>query len=239
MHEERLKALSSVVSSGVLSNEARISLHTNPGLRLIGFLHGLFSLLGSSGELPKILSRFLADLGEYLQAEGGFMLSTADPTNLRLLAEFGAPFIEEAHDPDGIADFYDELIRKQRPALASGATREAHSLIGIPLVTEKHLIGVIVFFRNDQATPFIAEDIPLLSVVSQPLAIHLENIDQARVTAARRAEVEAILSSMEDGLLVVDRMGGVLSFNNALERLTRFQVAELYSLAWEDLVTTS
>ena len=228
-----------MVSSSVLSDEARIRLPNNPGLRLIGFLHGLFGLLGSSGELPEILSRFLCDLGEYLEAEGGFILATTDPTNLRLLAEFGAPFREEEHDPAAISRFYDELIRKQRPALASGATSDARSIIGVPLVTEKRLIGVVVFFRHERFAAFIAEDIPLLSVVAQPLAIHLENVDFARVTSARRAELEAILSSMEDGLLVVDRMGEVLSFNNSLERLSRYSAAELYGLSWEDLLTTS
>lgn len=228
-----------MVSSGVRSDEARISLPNNPGLRLIGFLHGLFGLLGSSGELPQILSRFLGDLGEYLQAEGGFLLATTDPTNLRLLAEFGAPFTEEAHDQRAISAFYDELIRKQRPALADGDTPEARSLIGVPLVTEKRLIGVVVFFRHDRLPAFVAEDIPLLSVVAQPLAIHLENVDHARVTSARRAELEAILSSMEDGLLVVDQMGEVLSFNHSLERLSRYSAAELYGLSWEDLLSTA
>ncbi|MBM3276426.1 MAG: GAF domain-containing protein, partial [Candidatus Sericytochromatia bacterium] len=228
-----------MVSSDVLPNEPRAAFASHPELRLIGFLHGLFGLLGSRGELADILRRFLEDIADYLQAEGGYVLSTDDPDNLQLLAEFGVPFIEESHDTAEISRFYDELIRKQRPAIGKGSTQEAASLIGVPMVTEKRLVGVIVFFRNTGVAPFESADIPLLSVVAQPLAIHLENIDFARSNAARRAELEAVLASMEDGLLVVDRLGQVLSFNNALQTLSAYTVPDLYSMCWDDLVTTS
>jgi two-component system phosphate regulon sensor histidine kinase PhoR len=100
-------------------------------------------------------------------------------------------------------------------------------------------VGVIVFFRNREVPPFVAEDIPLLSVVAQPLAIHIENVDFARGNAARRAELEAILASMDDGLVVVDHLGQVLSFNNALPTLSAYTVPDLYGMCWDDLVTTS
>ncbi|MBM3269442.1 MAG: PAS domain S-box protein [Candidatus Sericytochromatia bacterium] len=228
-----------MVSSNVLPREPRATFTPHPELRLIGFLHGLFGLLGSRGELGDILRSFLQDIAEYLEAEGGYVLSTDDPDNLRLVTEYGVPFIEESHDTTEISRFYDDLIRKRRPAIAVGSTQEAASLIGVPMLTESRLVGVIVFFRNRDVVPFVAEDIPLLSVVSQPLAIHIENVDFARGNAARRAELEAILASMDDGLVVVDHLGQVLSFNNALATLSAYTVPDLYSMCWDDLVTTS
>ncbi len=228
-----------MVFSSVLRRDAKATFTPHPELRLIGFLHGLFGLLGSRGDLSDILRSFLQDIAEYLDAEGGSILSCDDPDNLHILAEFGLPFVEESHEPNIISAFYDELIRKQRPALATGSTQETASIIGVPMVTEKRLVGVLVFFRNETVPAFTPEDIPLLSVIAQPLAIHLENVDFARSNAARRAELEAILGSMEDGLLVVDRLGQVLSFNNALQRLSAYTVPELYSMCWDDIVATA
>lgn len=203
---------------------------------LMGLMHGLFGKLAVRGDLGAVLKDFLGELGESLGATGGFLLSATDPTNLRVLAEVGPPFVEDAHDGEVIRAFYNEIFHHQRPSLAVGNSHDATSLIGVPLVSDERLIGGMVFFRAEDQTPFTLEDMPLLGVVALPLAIHLENVEISRVNLARRAELEAVLSSMVDGLLVVDSWGLVVSFNEAFKQLSGLSAAELYTLYWDDLV---
>jgi len=206
---------------------------------LIGLLHGLFGKLAERGELGAVLKQFLLELGEGLDANGGFLLSATDPTNLRLLAEVGPIFREEAHDPVVLRGFYNEIFHHQRPAIAMGGYLEAASLIGVPLVSDERLIGGMVFFRSADKPRFTVEDMPLLGVVALPLATHLENVEMNRINQTRRAELEAVLASMVDGLLVVDSWGLVVSFNEAFKHLSGRSAAELYTLYWDDLVTTT
>lgn len=208
-------------------------------MRLIGLMHGLFGKLAVRGELGVILTEFLSELAESLGATGGYLLSATDPTNLRLLAEVGPLFREEAHDAEVIRAFYNEIFHHQRPSLAVGGSRDASSLIGVPLVSDERLIGGMVFFRAVDIPPFSLEDMPILGVVALPLAIHLENVEISRVNQTRRAELEAVLSSMVDGLLVVDSWGLVVSFNEAFKVLSSLSAAELYTLYWDDLVETT
>lgn len=212
---------------------------TMSSIRLIGLLHGLFAKLGQRGDLQSALTQVLGELGEFLEADGGFLLAAADHTNLRLLAESGQPFHEEAMDKEQLYEFYNEIFREQRPTIIRTTRPEVMSLIGVPLVSDGRLIGGMCFFRGERKGAFTYEDTPLLGIVALPMAIHLENLEYARSNAARRAELEAIVSSMVDGLLKVDSWGLIVSFNEAFRNLCGLQDAEFYTLYWDDLLKTS
>ncbi|MNX10849.1 Sensor histidine kinase YycG [compost metagenome] len=212
---------------------------TMSSIRLIGLLHGLFAKLGQRGDLEGALTQVLGELAEFLEADGGFLLSAVDLSNLRLLAESGAPFLEDAMDKDQLHEFYNEIFREHRPTIIRTTRPEAMSLVGVPLVSDGRLIGGMCFFRSERKGLFTYEDTPLLGIVALPMAIHLENLDYARSNAARRAELEAIVSSMVDGLLKVDSWGLIVSFNDAFRNLCGIPEAEFYTLYWDDLFKTS
>lgn len=215
------------------------SVATMSSIRLIGLLHGLFAKLGQRGDLEGALSQVLGELAEFLEADGGFLLSAADLSNLRLLAESGSAFHEEAMDKEQLHEFYNEIFREQRPTIIRTSRPEAMSLVGVPLVSDGRLIGGMCFFRSEKKGLFTYEDTPLLGIVALPMAIHLENLEYARSNAARRAELEAIVASMVDGLLVVDSWGLIVSFNEAFRSLCNLPEAEFYTLYWDDLLKTS
>ncbi len=233
------------------------SVATMSAIRLIGLLHGLFAKLGQRGDLEGALSQVLGELAEFLEADGGFLLSASDLSNLRLLAESGASFHEETMDQEQLHEFYNEIFREQRPTITrtirpearrpgdrsknapSRASEDAMSMVGVPLVSDGRLIGGMCFFRSERNGPFTYEDTPLLGIVALPMAIHLENLEYARSNAARRAELEAIVSSMVDGLLKVDSWGLIVSFNDAFRNLCGLPDAEFYTLYWDDLLKTS
>lgn len=212
---------------------------TMSSIRLIGLLHGLFAKLGQRGDLEGALSQVLGELAEFLEADGGFLLSAADLSNLRLLAESGAPFQEDAMDKDQLHEFYNEIFREHRPTIIRTSRPEPMSLVGVPLVSDGRLIGGMCFFRTERKGLFTYEDTPLLGIVALPMAIHLENLEYARSNAARRAELEAIVASMVDGLLKVDSWGLIVSFNDAFRNLCGLPDAEFYTLYWDDLLKTS
>lgn len=191
-----------------------------PHYQVIGLLHGLFGMLGQKGDLGEILSTFLSELGEYLDALGGVLLDASQQP----LASYGPPLRET---PSYLEELTREVYTHQRPMLLD----ENPSIVGVPLVNDHRLIGAMVFYRTKA---FIPEEIPFLGVVALPLAIHLENLEYAQTNAARRAELEAVLASMVDGLVVVDREGRIQSFNQAFKDMTQIPADEIFLRSWAD-----
>ncbi|HEY9765964.1 MAG TPA: histidine kinase dimerization/phospho-acceptor domain-containing protein, partial [Chroococcales cyanobacterium] len=202
-----------------------------PQFRLIGLLHGLFGMLGRNEELPEVIKSFLVDLGEYLSADGGRLLVAEESDRFRLVAEYGPAFLEERN-----SELTREVFVNQRPAQSEEIDARDGSrffVVGVPLVNDGRLIGGMFFRRDAQTPPFQASDFPILGIIALPLAIHIENLEYARINATRRAELEAVLASMADGLLVLDRDGKVRSFNQTFKDMVGGPADALFGSPWE------
>ena len=120
-----------------------------------------------------------------------------------------------------------------------GATVEAlgagiRSGVAAPLVQGGNTIGIIVARTVDPAAAFDDEDAQLLGLLSSHAAVALTNArlyaeqqEIAAHAARRAAELEAVLESMTDGVLLVDAEGAITSANRAAETI----------LGRDDLVT--
>ncbi|HBN08951.1 MAG TPA: hypothetical protein DD435_09975 [Cyanobacteria bacterium UBA8530] len=201
-----------------------------PQFRLIGLLHGLFGMLGRPGELPEIIKPFLVDLGEYISADGGCLLVAEESDRYHLVAEYGPSFLAERN-----SELTREVFQCQRPALSEeiDADGSRFFVVGVPLVNDGRLIGGMFFRRDSQTPSFQPSDFPFLGIIALPLAIHIENLEYARVNATRRAELEAVLASMADGLLVLDRNGKVRSFNQTFKDMVGGPADALFGSPWE------
>jgi len=107
-------------------------------------------------------------------------------------------------------------------ATENGREARVRSAVAAPLVYGGTAIGCIVARTVDHPNAFDDEDAQLLGLLSSHAAVALTNArlyaeqQQIAARAARRAaELEAVLESMTDGVLLVDATGAVTSANRA------------------------
>jgi DNA-binding response OmpR family regulator/signal transduction histidine kinase len=141
-----------------------------------------------------------------------------------------APLLQSRRRGEGIIG---EVFESRAPLCVSdythwrGATQEAlaagiRSAVAAPLVHAGSTIGVIVARTVDPLIAFDEEDAQLLDLLSSHTAVALTNArlyaeqrEIAAHAAHRAAELEAVLESMSDGVLLVDAAGVVTSANRA------------------------
>lgn len=113
-------------------------------------------------------------------------------------------------------------------------TLEAHVMIA-PLVVRGRVIGTMILNRIP-GHPFTATDLRVFTGFAHQVAAALDNVRlytelEQRVRARtveleqRTNEVESILNSVADGILITDQTGMVVSVNPAMERMTGYDAA--------------
>jgi PAS domain S-box-containing protein len=95
------------------------------------------------------------------------------------------------------------------------------SLVGVPLRMPNGLRGAL---HVATATPrdFIEDDVRLLEVVAERIAIAIERAQILEAAAERAVRLEAIIESMADAVLICDHQGEIVSSNRAA---TQFDLA--------------
>lgn len=99
-----------------------------------------------------------------------------------------------------------------------------HTLIYVPMVLKEHTIGVLGVANRKTKKPFKEQDIPLLSILADYAAIAIENARLFENSEIERRRMEAILTKMEEGVIIIDQEHRVILIN-PLARHT-FQVGE-------------
>ncbi len=99
----------------------------------------------------------------------------------------GAPIILDSQTPKKIKTFY--LV---------------HALIYVPLEVHGRVIGVLGVDNREKQVPFASHHVTLLSSMADYAAIAIENAQLYAQTEVERNKLDAILSSVGDGVFVVD-----------------------------------
>ncbi|HEY9722137.1 MAG TPA: PAS domain-containing sensor histidine kinase, partial [Oscillatoriaceae cyanobacterium] len=205
--------------------------------QLHSLLESLAQALRRPGEGSEGFRQAVATLAAHFGATGGMLLKAEDTTTLRLAAQFGEIWEEEALPPEFMEITYAEVFKYHRATLVKpGEGGYDGAVIGAPLQVGDHHIGGIFLIRDPEQAPFDIADRDLLNLLCLPMATQIDALEVARRTSARRAELEAVHASMVDGLVVVDRRGYVSHFNEAFKRLSQIPAYELYGHRWPQLI---
>src|SRR3954465_3265239 len=120
----------------------------------------------------------------------------------------------------------DPLTQRRVDAREMDFWREAGIHYFVPCVSKEGTIAVMALGRKASSEPLSSEDMALLSAVAAQAATALENgrlYGQLRAKADElermRQFSENILESLNDGLAVLDRNGGVVRWNRPMEEL--------------------
>ncbi|MDB5096015.1 MAG: sensor histidine kinase [Cyanobacteria bacterium RYN_339] len=205
--------------------------------QLHSLLASVAAEIGKTRETGSGLTQALELIAEHLGATGGMILRAEDPTTLRLAAQIGDTWDEEQLPAAFMDITYAEVFRYHRATLVPpNAAGYPGGVIGAPLTVGERQIGGIFLIRGPERLPFDEEERDTLQLICLALAIQIESREESRRTSARRAELEAVHSSMVDGLLVVDVRGYISTFNETFKRVCQVPSYELYGLRWSHLI---
>lgn len=199
-------------------------------------------------EVDELLSRILAVAVDLIGAEAGYLLTVTEHGQLVLKASRGLSpkVVEEAAHllGEGIPKW---VATYGRPALVADVEsdpryvplpgREVHTLLCVPLRVKGRTMGVVCLENKIGGGPFTQDDLNLMTALSGQASLALENaelyrrleerldeIDKALIKvnqelAEKSAQVEAILRSIPDGVIVTDAQNRVILMNPAAERM--------------------
>ncbi len=95
---------------------------------------------------------------------------------------------------------------------------------GFPLVVNDRLVGVMAMFARRRLESFVLE---AMESVADSVAIGIERRRALRELQDREAEIRAIVETAVDGIVTIDGLGLVRSFNAAAERIFGYRSDEI------------
>jgi two-component system NtrC family sensor kinase len=97
--------------------------------------------------------------------------------------------------------------------------RNERARLVVPLIARERVLGALVLGGKRSELPFRSEEIQNLSTLANHAAVAIENSRLYEQVLAMRDQNEAILRSMDDGLVALDAQGRVTTINRAAEAL--------------------
>lgn len=127
--------------------------------------------------------------------------------------------------PSGMAD----LLRR---------TGVSFSIV-VPLITRERVVGIVHFGRRAGRPRFAEDDAALATAVAGQLAVAMENARLFQEVQAQKANREAMLASMSEGMYATDLEGRITSANPALEKLVGRRVQEMVGMHCREVLRHS
>jgi signal transduction histidine kinase len=174
-------------------------------------------------QLAEVLVPKLADFAEVdlLDADGRLMLAAlahVDPRHLELARRYRdlrPPSLDDRTGPAHVVrtaeaettEISAEMLQAsaRNPAEAEILAELApRSYICVPLVARRAAIGALTLVNSDSRPSFTEGDLAIAKELAAHAAVALENAQLFRAANERRAELDAVLASMAEAVLVFD-----------------------------------
>ena len=127
----------------------------------------------------------------------------------------------------------------QGPFAADPYVREhqARSILGLPLLNQAKLIGVLYLENNLTSLVFAPARIPVLKLLASEAAISLENTRLYRDLASREARIRRLVDANIIGIMLWDFEGRIIEANDAFLQIVGYDREDLVSgrVSWTDL----
>ncbi len=97
---------------------------------------------------------------------------------------------------------------------------ELEAEAAVPIVMESELNGAFILGPKGSGEPYSKEDVNMMLALSSQLGVALKNAQFHREVTGMKQYLENVLENMRNGLITVDSLGLVITFNGAAERIT-------------------
>jgi PAS domain S-box-containing protein len=114
---------------------------------------------------------------------------------------------------------------------------QARSILGLPLITEAKLNGVLYLENNLAVRAFAPGRIAVLKLLASDAAIALENTRLYRDLAEREAKIRRLVDANIIGIFISKRSGEIIEANDAFLKMVRYDQEDLTAgdMRWTDL----
>jgi two-component system NtrC family sensor kinase len=175
-------------------------------------------------DLDSVLTAVIDVALEITNAEEGSLLLLDDATGslyMRASRNFQVDFVQTFRLPihDSLPG---QVLRSGKPLLINDDTPQkistaylVHSLIYAPLNVQGKIIGVLGVDNRREGHPLTEQHVTLISALADYAAIIIENANLFSRAEIERKKLEAILTQIEDGVIVVDIEGRVILVNHS------------------------
>jgi len=195
-------------------------------LRQRDYLLSISRAMTARLDLPSVLRLILEKAVEMLRGEAGLIALLGRDQALHVRASYGLPSrapqlftplltdipLSHAHWP--IPDLYTRL-----QLVAASAGISLRQVVGLPLILEDKLIGVIYVFRTRDSA-FSANDRQVLSSFADQAAIAVRNATLYQRLLEEKRRLNAIIENSADGVLIMDAQCRIQTINHALAEIT-------------------
>lgn len=195
-------------------------------LRQRDYLLSISRAMTARLDLPSLLQLIIEKAVEMLRGEAGLIALLGRDGDFHVRASYGFPAytpqlfaplltnipLHHAHWP--VPDLYARL-----QLVAASAGISLRQVVGLPLMLEDRLIGVIYVFRT-RDTAFSATDRQVLSSFADQAAIAVRNATLYQRLAEEKGRLDAIIENSADGVLILDAQCRIQTINRTLSEMT-------------------
>ncbi|HSH03161.1 MAG TPA: ATP-binding protein [Anaerolineae bacterium] len=131
-----------------------------------------------------------------------------------------AGWVSEHAQPVVINNVYEDTRFYSKVDHLSGY--KTHSMLCVPLKADQRVIGVMQAI-NKQVGEFTEDDLRLLQAISGPLGAAIENASLHADVLSEKQRIQAIFTSMSEGMMTVDSNGLITAVNDSLLALLQLE----------------
>jgi len=185
--------------------------------------------------LDNLLARILNVSVEMLAGQAGLIALRAQEGGWTLAASHGIPpaflrylepLLAAVQDHEDPARFELPEINRMLQNLTRSASLGLLSGVGLPLIVEKQVLGVIFVFRNYPGV-FSANDKALLQSFADQAAIAIHNAKLYTQVSREKQRMDALLDSAADGILILGTDHTIERCNPAFSRMLNMPVERI------------
>ncbi|MFN2148068.1 MAG: ATP-binding protein [Anaerolineales bacterium] len=182
-------------------------------------------------DLQRVLDRIVRISAELLGASASLIALRDESGGWRIASSYGIredfiqnldPLLGDIPDHNDPARFEVPEVSRRLQRITQSATMGLLTGVGLPMIAQREVVGVIFVFRAYRGR-FSAEDRNLLQSFASQAAIAAHNAKLFTAINQQRQNLDAMLESAADGILILDPAYTIQRFNRACSRITGFQ----------------
>jgi PAS domain S-box-containing protein len=213
-------------------------------IRLRDYLLEISRAITQELDLDTLLKRILQLSAEMLRGqaglitlrdeEGGWMVVASHGLSAELLKVLD-PLLAAVPDHEDPARFELPKINEILQQLARRVSLGLLTGVGLPLIARNQVIGVIFIFRNNPSR-FSNDDLALLESFAEQAAITVHNAQLYTTVTHDKQQMDALLDSVADGILILRPNHTISRVNPAFARLWGKPIDEIVGLHHNEII---
>lgn len=195
-------------------------------------------------DLDLLLKRILRITIDMLAGQAGLIVLRGEKGGWRVRVSQGIlpdfldelnPLLQEIPDHEDPENFELPEVNRILHRLTFAASLGLLSGVGLPMVTQKRVLGVIFIFRNYPGV-FTANDLNVLGSFASQAAIAVQNAQLYQAVITNKKYLDTVLDSAADGILIISSNQTIERCNPAFSRMVSLPIEKIQGQPHEKIV---